>query len=551
MHGGSPDMTALEEGREAFRHRAWEDAYRALSAADGNAPLAAEDIERLADAAALTGREEASADLRARAHAQYLRDDDIEGAARAGFWLAYGLLNRAEFARAGGWLARTRRLLDEAGLDTPIRGFLLLPAALEQFAAADYAAARGTFQEATRLGRRFHAVDLVAIARHGEGRACIRQGLVAEGIALIDEVMVSVTTGEVSPLVAGDVYCSVLSACHEIFDLRRAREWTSALSRWCESQPGLVAYRSQCLVRRAELLQLHGAWNEAMAETREALTRLTEPPDRAVLAAAWYLQAELHRVRGEFDAASAAYRETVRWGKSPEPGETLLRLAQGQLHAARTAIGRVLAEVREPRHRSRALAVAVEVLIAAGDIAGARTCADELARIAAALEAPLLQAMADNAVGSVLLAEGRLDDALTRLRLAADGWRSLDAPFDAARTRVLIGLACRRLGDEGGGEEEFAAAAAAFGELGAAGDLAALERLRPRPDARASEPRLTEREREVLALLATGTTNRAIAGQLGLSERTVARHLSNIFPKIGVSTRAAATAWAYRHGLVS
>ncbi len=544
-------MTALEKGRDAFRHRSWEDAYRELSAADREAPLASADIEHLADAAALTGREEASADLRARAHAQYLKDQDVEGAARAGFWLAYGLLNRGEFARAGGWLARTRRLLDDSGIDSPIRGFLLLPAALELFAAGDYAGARGTFQEATRLGSRFHAVDLVAIARHGEGRACIRQGQVAEGIALIDEVMVSVTTGEVSTLVAGDVYCSVLSACHEIFDLRRAREWTSALTQWCESQPGLVAYRSQCLVRRAELLQLHGAWNEAMAETRQALTRLTEPPDRAVLAAAWYQQAELHRVRGEFDAASAAYRETVRWGKSPEPGETLLRLAQGQLHGARTTIGRVLAEVREPRHRSRALAAAVEVLLAAGDVPGARACADELAQIAAALEAPLLQAMADHAAGGVLLAEGRLDDALARLRLAADRWRSVDAPYDAARTGVRIGLACRALGDEAGGEEEFSAAAAAFSQLGAVADLAALEQVRPRPGARGSEPRLTARERQVLALLATGTTNRTIAGQLGLSERTVARHLSNIFPKIGVSTRAAATAWAYRHGLVS
>jgi DNA-binding CsgD family transcriptional regulator len=544
-------MTALEKGRDAFRHRSWEDAYRELSAADGEATLAGEDIERLADAAALTGREEASADLRARAHAQYLKDEDIEGAARAGFWLAYGLLNRGEFARAGGWLARTRRLLDDTGIDTPIRGFLLLPTALEQFAAADYAGARGTFQEATRLGSRFHAVDLVAIARHGEGRACIRQGQVGQGIALIDEVMVSVTTGEVSPLVAGDVYCSVLSACHEIFDLRRAREWTSALTRWCESQPGLVAYRSQCLIRRAELLQLHGAWNEAMAETRQALARLTEPPDPAVLAAAWYQQAELHRVRGELEAAAEAYRETVRWGKSPEPGETLLRLAQGQIQAARTAIGRVLAEVREPRKRSGALAASVEVLLAAGDVPGARASADELARIAAALEAPLLRAMAEHAVGSVLLAEGRCDEALARLRRAADLWRSLDAPYDTARTGVLIGLGCRALGDEAGGGEELTAAAAAFGQLGAAGDLAALEQLRRSPEARGSAPRLTAREREVLALLATGSTNRAIAEQLGLSERTVARHLSNIFPKIGVSTRSAATAWAYRRGLIS
>ena len=543
-------MTTFEAGREAFRRRSWEEAFLALSAAAQQGSPAPEDLELLADAAALTGREVVTAELRARAHAEFLARGEVEGAARSGFWLAYGLLDRGELARASGWLARTRRLLDDAGLDSVIRGFLLLPSALERFAAGEYSAARDTFQEATRIGARFHDPDLTALARHGEGRSWIRQDRVAEGVALLDEVMVSVTAGEVSPLVAGDVYCSVLSACHEILDLRRAREWTAALSHWSESQDGLVAYRSQCLVRRSELLQLHGDWAEAMEEVRHARMRLTEPPDRAVLAAAWYQEAELHRLRGEFREAAGAYRESVRCGRSAEPGETLLRLAQGQLEAARAAIGRVLAEAGETRIRSRALAACVEVLLAAGDVAAARGSADELARVAARLDAPMLRAMAEQAAGSVLLAEGRPAEALAPLRAAARLWRSLEAPYESARAGVLIGLACRTLGDVSGGDEELAAAAAEFERLGAVWELARLERLRS-PEDTATGARLTSRERQVLALLATGRSNRIIAEELHLSEKTVARHLSNIFTKIGVSNRAAATAWAYRHGLAT
>jgi DNA-binding CsgD family transcriptional regulator len=404
-------------------------------------------------------------------------------------------------------------------------------------------------RDAAGVGERRGDPDLAALGRVGAGRARIRLGDAGAGVALLDEVMVAVETGELSPIVVGDLYCTVLEGCQELFDLRRAQQWTEVLAGWCAAQQDLVPYRGQCLLHRAELLALHGAWPDALEEARRAAGRFLEPTGHPAAGEAAYQQGELHRLRGEAAEAEAAYRQASRWGREPQPGLALLRLAQGQAAAAGAAIRRALDEAGDPPTRARLLPAQVEIALAGGDVAAARAAAGELAGVAAGLEAPLLVATAAAAEGAVLLAEGDPRAALAPLRGAWTAWQELEAPYEAARAREGIGLACRALGDQDSAAMELDAARWAYQRLGAAPDLARVEALAGGGPAGAAGG-LTARELEVLRLVATGQTNRAIAAELVLSERTVDRHVSNILTKLGVPSRAAATAWAYEHGLV-
>ncbi|HEX2192674.1 MAG TPA: LuxR C-terminal-related transcriptional regulator, partial [Acidimicrobiales bacterium] len=412
----------------------------------------------------------------------------------------------------------------------------------------DVEAGHAGFRRAAGVGERFRDAELTALARIGEGRCAIYLGDVEGGVALLDEAMVAVGAHEVSPIAVGDAYCTVIEGCQELFDVRRAHDWTAALSRWCDSQSELVLYRGQCLLHRAELMLLRGAWDDAQEEVDRACARLADPPAQRPMGTAYYVRGELHRLRGEFADAERAYRAANEMGRDPQPGLALLRLAQGRVDAAAAAIRRARDEAGDPAARARILGPFVEIALAAADVEATRAAVAELAAITTELDAPLLRALSARVTGALLLAEGDAQNALPSLRRAWRAWHELEAPYEAACTRVLIATACRALGDEDGAEMELDAARATFVALGALPDVARTESLsRVRP--RALPGGLTAREGEVLGLVAKGKTNRQIADDLVISEKTVASHLSHIFTKLGLSSRSAATAYAYEHGL--
>ena len=405
-------------------------------------------------------------------------------------------------ARATGWFGRAGRILEDEGGDCAERGWLLIPSGLRHLAGGDNVAAAAVAAEAADCAQEHGDPDLLALSVHMRGRALLRQGRVAEGLALLDEAMVSVATGELSPQVTGLVYCSVISACRRVHALDRAREWTEALTDWCEAQPDMVAFRGQCRVFRSELMRLRGRWGEALAEARRA-GGASESGDAAA-GAALYEQGEVHRLRGERAAAEEAYRAAARAGREPQPGLALLRMVQGELGAAAAATRRALEEKDDPLLRARLLPAHVEIMLEAGELEAAAAASRELGEIAGSYDTEALHAVAAHARGALLLAREEPAAALGPLRTAWRTWQDLDAPYEAARARALIGRACLDLGDEDTGAMELDAARSAFKRLGAAPDVARLDAMGGRRRRPGETHGLTPREREVLAAVATG-----------------------------------------------
>jgi DNA-binding CsgD family transcriptional regulator len=538
----------LEQARASFVQRSWGDAYAQFATADAVTPLGLDDLEKFALTAYLNGHDEESTRAWTRAHHEAIDRHDPQRAARNAFLIGSGLMFRGETAPGLGWFARGGRVLEGCG-ECAEQAWPRTWKAFAQMWGGDAEGARSVFAESVIVGKRFNDADLLTMSHLGQGMCLVMQGQGPAGIAVLDEVMVAVTSGEVSPMHAGIAYCTVIAGCSELFDLRRAREWTAALTRWCDSQPDLVPYRGNCLVHRCELMQLEGAWTDAMEAARQACDQLSVPVRWDTLGSAYYQLGELLRLRGEFAEAEASYRKASESGHQPEPGMPLLRLAQGRTDVAAAALRRALDESQEPPARARLLPAYVEIMIASRDVVSARAAADELSQIAEFLDAAYLRAVATSAVGAVQFAEGDPRSALPKLRRAGSAWRVLDAPYEVARIQVLIGLACSALGDSETSVMELDGARKIFEQLGAKPDVERLNVFLKRTYGQ-TPAGLTAREVEVLRLVASGKTNRAIARELGLSEKTVARHVHNSLTKIGVPSRTAATAYVYEHGLI-
>lgn len=547
---GEPNLSDLERGRRLYREQAWRGAFEAFLRAQESAPLGGEDLELLARAAYMLGRDDDYVAALERAHEEYLQRGEVPRAVRCCFWIGHSFLFRGERPRGAGWFARGQRLLEGLAVDCVECGYLLIPRWLQEMGRGNYEAGRALAAEGAAIGERFGDADLVWLGRAGQARALLRLGGVGEALRLVEEALAAATAGDLSPVVTGILYCNTIAFCRSCYQLHHVRAWIQALGRWCERQPEMVAHNGFCLVHRAEMMLMEGEWARALEESSRCAERFSLGAlNQLALGAAHYCQGEVHRLRGDFEAAEAAFRQAGLHGKDPHPGLALLRLAQGKSDAAAAAIRRVAGETTEPLARAALLPAHAEIMLSLGNLELAGEACRELDEIASGAASETLQAMAAHVRGVVALAEGRSQDALVALRRALAIWGEIGAAYEVARVRVGLGLACRAAGDEDAAVMELEAATKTFAALGATTDLArvAASNQGTAPD---SSHGLTGRELEVLQLVASGRTNKEIASELFISEHTVARHVQNIMAKLGVATRTEAASVAFSHRLV-
>lgn len=536
--------TTLERSRAAYAQRQWAQAREAYLAARAAAPLSAEDMAALSDAAWWEGAIDESLSAGEEAYRLFLHGDDPQPrpAAMLAIDIGFSWYLRGEEAMGSGWISRAQRLLKgEAGCAE--HGYLQSLAIDEALGAGDFDAALEEARAVGTIGDRYGDETLSSYALVGEGVALIKQGRVREGLAALDEAMLPVVAGRVRPTWAGNIYCQLMSVCHELADLRRAQQWTDATARWCEGFSNAVMFLGVCRVHRAQLLQVRGDWALAEEEIAQVCRDLAAM-NVAAVGLALYELGEVRRMRGDLEGAAAAYAQAHEHGKDPQPGLALVWVAEDNPSAALEALAACGARTNDPLAKTRLWEALVQAAVAAGDLSTARTAADALDKAAATYASPGLLAAAAQSRGRVCLAAGDAAPAIEALRSACQRWQELEAPYRVAQTRLVLAEALEYRGDEHGAALEQDAAAAALTRLGVT--------RAPRPPSRrvALPDGITRREAEVLALVAQGLTNREVADALVLSERTVARHLANLYTKIGVTTRTAATAYAHRRGLV-
>ena len=538
-------MSTVDAARAALDRYDWSAAYDLALVAGASEAPDPDALEILAEAAWWTSRIDECIAVRERLYRAYEDSGDVLRAGATAMELSenYGFRGQPSVARA--WLARARRLLVDApdGLSC---GRLLLREAEVAHSTGDVGAAITHGEEALAMGRTGRIDDLEAESLQCLARLHIAEGRPEEGLTLFDEAMLIAVEGRCNPFVTGKVYCSFISACEELGDLPRAAEWIEVGCTWAAQHP-VSAFPGLCRVHRAEVLQMRGEWERAEAEARRACAEL-DGVNAYNTALSFREIGEIRRRLGDCEGADAAFRAATDLGLHPQPGLALLRLAEDRVAVAARMIQQALCEVgQNDLARAKLLPAAVQIGVAADDLDAARTATDDLERIARVYRSALLEATAVTSRGRLLLAEGDLADATASLRTALQRWRALAVPYEVATTQVLLGEAARRSGDDDEARACFTAASATFERLGAVLDVA---RLDPEPEEPVARGPLTEREIELLRLVAAGRTNRAIAAELFVSEKTVERHLSNVFRKLGVSSRAAATAQAVRLGLV-
>jgi ATP/maltotriose-dependent transcriptional regulator MalT len=534
----------VDDAGVAASRGSWVDDYRQLSGIDP-AGLAAEELEALADAAWMVCRLEESRATRQQAYVRYLETRENRPAARVAWRLFWEHLYGGETVVAMGWLRRARRHLATRP-EEPEHGFVAL-------ADAELALNRGSLDEAEAcarnavdVGDRHGAQGIVALGLTLQGRILNAQGRHDEGCASLDEAMTLVLSGQLDDYFAGVVYCALIAECRQIADIRRGSEWTDAARTWCASLPATTPFHGICRIHRGEILCLRGAWDEAETDIRTAGDELAAFKPRSA-AEAFAALGELCRRRGDLTGAEDAFRRAHELGGDPHPGLALVRLAQGHATAASTALRGALADTsRTPMERSQLFAAQVEAALSTGDVVLAQVAVGELCSIAEGLDRPAVHARAKLARGAVRLANEDRNGAMGDLRAACAIWRDLGLPYEEAQTRLLIGAAAKELGDVEGALLEIQAACVGFERLGAGADLRRATAFLDRPPRPAG---LTAREVDVLRHLAAGKTNREIAAELVISEHTVGRHVQNTFTKLGVSSRAAAAAFAVEHHL--
>lgn len=536
---------ALDRAHEALANHQWQAAYDLTRGEHFEAPVAeAERMEVLADAAWWLGRLEECIEARQGAYHAF---EDLGEHRRAGVsavWLYENHCLRGRPAIGLGWLQRARRAFEE---DTgcPEYGVLLLREAEVAHGSGQFDQGTGYAERARALGRQVGSDDLEAEALQALGRIAIDAGQVSEGLAHLDEAMLLAVEGRLSPYSTGKVYCSLISACEDIGDLARAAEWTDATAQWSEQHP-LAIFPGICRVHRAMVLGRRGALLDAEREASRASTELltSNLPNAA---AAFVEVGEIRRRLGDLERAEEAFAKAEELSGQTCANAALLRLSQGRIDMARRIIEGCLAgQCSSPLARARILPAATQIALAAGDVATAAPLVDELEGIAATYGFPMLHAMASLSRGRLQLATHDAVGACATLHDAVRRWQALEVPYEVATTMTVLAQALREAGDEEGAQASFATARAMFDQLGARLEALGIDQVGPAP----RPAGLTERETEVLRLVAAGWSNKDIAAELALSVKTISRHLSNIFVKIGVSSRSGATAFAFQQHLV-
>ena len=532
------DDDIVASARAAYDRRDWVAARAAFRAAERQRDLAADDVYALANCSWWLGELDEALPVMEQAYRLSLDEGRAGAAALVALDIGYTFALRGEEARSSGWMRRAARHLE--GLPHGVEHGYFRHVDFEvAFSARDLDAAYEAAQDVGALGERFGDATLSALGTLGRGRVLVRGGAVDEGVALLDEAMVAAVSDRLDPSWAGNIYCHLMLACHEISDIRRAGEWTEVTARWCQGMPGAGPFMGICRVHRAQVMQVRGAWDQAERELEHVYDELSQF-EAEVVAEAHYLHGDVRRLRGDLAGAEARYRAALRLGRDPQPGLALLHLDRGRADSAAASLRLALAGTEgDPLERAKILPAVVEVAVARGDVDTAQEAVGELEEIAATYGTTGLAAVAFSARSALLVAAEEHEAAMPVLRRALLTWQQLGAPYEAARVRLRTARVCEVLGDPEAARLHRDAAETDLARLGArpaVGDAAG-----PRSDG------LTAREAEVLALVASGRSNQQIADGLVLSVRTVERHLATVYQKLGLqgrNARAAAVAYA-------